>query len=149
MNDINFTVAYNLVGNDLNNVLKGNSAKNTLDGAKGNDTMTGGLGNDSFNFSSALSATNIDTISDFLSGTDKIALRSSIFTKLLNDTNLLDNLVVGGIGAKAIDANDYLIYNSFSKGLFYDADGSGAGTAVQFATLNNVSTLNANDFVVI
>ena len=111
--------------------------------------MTGGLGNDLFNFSSALSATNIDTISDFLSGTDKIALGSAVFTKLLNDTDLSDNLVVVGTGVKALHANDYLIYNTYNKALYYDADGSGAGTAAQFATLNNVNSLSVNDFVVI
>lgn len=151
-------VAYNLTGNDLNNALTGNGMINILNGGAGNDilngldgndAMTGGLGNDSFNFSSTLSANNIDTISDFLSGTDKIVLNSVIFTKLLNDTNLSDNLIVGGSGVKAIDANDYLIYNNFSKGLFYDADGSGLGTAVQFATLTNISTVSASDFVVI
>jgi serralysin len=152
------TAAYNLTGNDLNNVLNGNVANNILIGGTGNDTvnglggndnLAGGLGNDLFNFSSVLSATNIDTIGDFLSGTDKIALGSAIFTQLFNDTNLSDNFVVGGTDVKAIDANDYLIYNSFSKGLFYDADGSGAGTALQFATLNNVNSLSATDFVVI
>jgi len=139
----------NVTGTDYQDKLAGNSAANVLNGGKGNDILIGGLGNDTFVFSSALSTGNVDTIGDFLSGTDKIALGSAIFAQLFNDTNLSDNLVVGGTGVKAIDANDYLIYNSFSKGLFYDADGSGAGTAVQFATLNNVNSLNANDFVVI
>lgn len=152
-------VAYNLTGNDLNNTLTGNAANNiliggagndSLNGLGGNDTLTGGLGNDSFRFTTALSTANIDTISDFLSGEDKIALGSAIFTKLLNDTNLSDNLVVGGTGVKALDANDYLIFNSTTKALYYDADGSGLLNApIQFATLTNVSTLNGSDFVVI
>lgn len=148
----------NLTGNELNNILLGNAAVNILSGDSGNDVLNGlggndilngGLGNDLFNFSSTLSATNIDTITDFLSGTDKIALGSAIFTKLLNDTNLSDNFVVGGTGVKALDANDYLIYNNYNRALYYDADGSGAGSAVHFATLNNVSALSATDFVVI
>ena len=145
--------------NDLNNILTGNATSNkliggagndTLNGFGGNDTLTGGLGNDSFNFTSALSTTNIDTISDFLSGADKIVLNSAIFTKLLNDTNLSDNIVVQSFGNKAIDANDYLIFNSSTKALYYDADGSGRySTPVQFATLTNVSALSGSDFVVI
>jgi len=152
------TVAYNLAGNALNNLLTGNAAANTLVGNEGNDTLngglgndilTGGIGNDLFSFSSALSGTNIDTISDFVSGTDRIGLSASIFTKLLNDTDLSDNLVVVASGTKARDTNDYLIYNTTTKALYYDADGIGTGAVVQIATLTNTATLGANDFVVI
>jgi len=51
---------------------------------------------------------------------------------------------------RATDANDYLIYNTFTKALYYDADGSGLNYApIQFATLTNVATVSASDFVVI
>ena len=153
------TVAYNLTGNTQDNVLTGNSAANsingnngndTINGGLGNDTLTGGLGNDLFSFSSTLYGTNIDTISDFLSGADRIELSAAIFTKLLNDTDLSDNLVVNTTKARAMDANDYLIYNSSTKALYYDADGSGLLNApIQFATLTDVATLSASDFVVI
>jgi len=152
------TVAYNLAGNALDNVLTGNYAANnlvgnegndTLNGSFGNDMLTGGLGNDLFVFSNMLSSSNIDTISDFVSGTDRIGLSAGIFTKLLNDRDLSDNLVVTAYGAKAKDANDYLLYNGYTKALYYDADGYGAGAAVQIATLTNTATLSANDFVVI
>ena len=43
------TVAYNLTGNALDNILVGNAAANTLDGGVGNDTMVGGAGNDALN----------------------------------------------------------------------------------------------------
>jgi len=115
-----------------------------------NDTLTGGLGNDLFSFSSALSTTNIDTISDFISGTDDIALDATIFTKLLNDTDLSDNISVQFLGFKMTDANDYLIFHTYTKALYYDADGSGATYApIQFATLTNTASVSASDFVVI
>lgn len=151
------TVAYNLTGNDLNNTLTGNATTNILVGGAGDDVLNGlggqdvlhgGLGSDSFCFSSALSSTNVDVISDFLVGVDKIALSSKIFTKLLNDINLADNLVVAGAGIKALDANDYLLYDAYNSSLYYDADGSGSGAAIQFAKLSNINSLNANDFVV-
>ncbi len=152
-------VAYSLTGNAQDNVLTGNSATNSLKGGGGNDTLDGGLGNDIlaggsgsdlFSFSSALSGTNIDTIKDFLRGTDRIALDATIFTQLLNDTNLSDNIIVRSLGNKARDANDYLIFNSTTKALYYDADGSGSTYApIQFATLTNITTLSASDFVVI
>ena len=47
------------------------------------------------------------------------------------------------------DANDYLLFNTTSKLLSYDADGNGAGAAVSIAILTGVSTLNASDFVIV
>jgi Ca2+-binding RTX toxin-like protein len=41
------SVAFSLIGNDLNNTLTGNAAANTLDGGIGNDSLLGGAGNDS------------------------------------------------------------------------------------------------------
>ncbi len=153
------TFTYNLTGNALNNTLIGNASTNNLNGSTGddvlngglgNDILTGGLGNDLFRFSSTLSETNIDTISDFLRGTDRIVLDTTIFTKLLNDTNLTDNITIRSLGTRAADVNDYLIFNSTTKALYYDADGSGLTYApIQFATLTNVTSVSASDFVVI
>jgi Ca2+-binding RTX toxin-like protein len=53
------------------------------------------------------------------------------------------------VGAAAADANDYIVYNQTTGALFYDSNGSGAGGAIQFATLTNKPTLTASDFVVI
>lgn len=153
------TAFYGLTGNAQNNVLTGNNAENTIKGYEGNDTLNGGLGrdtligghgNDLFTFSSPLSGANIDVIGDFIRGTDHIALDATIFTKLLNDTNLTDNIVVRPLGSKATDMNDYLLFNTTTKALYYDADGSGYSYApMQFATIANVETVSASDFVVI
>mgnify|MGYP000264052508 CR=1 FL=1 len=42
------TIAVNLTGNELNNVLTGNAAANVLDGGLGTDTLLGGAGNDTY-----------------------------------------------------------------------------------------------------
>ena len=52
-------------------------------------------------------------------------------------------------GAKALDANDYIVYNKANGVLSYDADGNGARAAIAFAVLINKPVLAANDFVVI
>jgi len=49
----------------------------------------------------------------------------------------------------AADADDYLIYRSGTGALFYDADGNGAGAAVQIAVLGSGLALTVADFTVI
>jgi Ca2+-binding RTX toxin-like protein len=156
--------AINGIGNTLNNVLTGNSTANLLDGgrgndilsgASGNDTLSGGLGNDLltggagqdvFRFNSALVA-NIDKINDFVVAEDTIQLDNAIFTKftatgVLNSANFR-------IGSVSADAGDYIVYNKVTGALLYDADSSGAGTAVQIAMLGMNLALTNADFVVI
>jgi Ca2+-binding RTX toxin-like protein len=41
------------------------------------------------------------------------------------------------------------MYDSATGRLFYDADGNGAGGAVQFATIQAGLNLSANDFITI
>lgn len=149
------TQANNLIGNTGNNTLLGNDGIDTLNGAGGNDVLnggtgsdalTGGAGTDTFAFSTALGATNIDTIADFSMVDDTIQLASSIFT----------GLVAGGlsaaafnIGAAASDATDRIIYNSVTGALLFDSDGTGASAAIQFATLSTGLALTNADFLVV
>jgi len=132
-------------GNALGNSLTGNSGANTIDGGLGIDTLTGGAGADRFVFSSKLGATNTDTITDFVSGGDKIQLSKSVFSKFKAGAVAQANFVSGGANTKALDSNDYLIFNGSQ--LLYDADGSGKGVAVVVA--NIVGTVVASDLVVV
>jgi Ca2+-binding RTX toxin-like protein len=49
----------------------------------------------------------------------------------------------------AADDNDYILYNTTSGALLYDADGNGQGVAVEFATLTGKPTIKADDFLVV
>jgi Ca2+-binding RTX toxin-like protein len=140
------TGAINLTGNDAGNYVLGNDGANVLDGGDGNDVLIGYGGADTFLFSTALGAGNVDTIIDFVAGTDRIALDDSMFTGLG-----LGTLGAGAFatGATAGDADDRIVYNSATGQLFFDADGNGAGAAVQFAALQPGLALNAADFFVI
>lgn len=135
------------IGNSLGNLIVGNSGANALDGRLGNDTLTGGGGADRFTFTTAPNAkTNRDTITDFKHGTDKIVLDNAVFSALTKTGALsAGNFAINS----SQDANDYIIYNTSSGALSYDADGNRAGASVQFASLKGVPGLTQTDFLVI
>jgi len=159
------TAAINGTGNSLNNVLTGNTKANVLNGGSGadsinggagndkllggagNDILTGGAGQDIFFFSTALT-NNVDTIIDFSALDDTIQLKNTIFTKLTTTETLSSNNFLAGTGM-AVDANDYILYNSTSGALYYDSDGNGSGVAIQFASLTGNPVITNSDFLVV
>ena len=140
------TAAIDLTGNGIGNYLIGNAGANVLDGKGGNDVLVGQGGADTFAFTTALGGGNVDTIGDFLSGTDVIALDDAVFAGLS-----AGDLPAGAfvVGTAAGDADDRIIYDQTTGALYYDADGNGAGAAVQFASLSGAPALSASDFHVI
>jgi serralysin len=142
-----------LVGNDGlfggigNDALDGGAGNDNLLGQAGNDTMTGGAGQDTFWFTTALDpAANVDTITDFAVADDTIRLESDFFAGLANGPLAASAL---RIGATAADVDDRIIYDDATGALLFDADGSGAGAPVQFATLATGLALTAADFLVV
>jgi Tol biopolymer transport system component len=108
--------------------LSGGAGNDVLKGALGTDLLTGGAGADHFQFGSTLDgALNIDTITDFVSGSDVIELSASIFTAY-----------AGQVGSH-VGLGSHLTYNAGSGVLAYDADGAGAGAAMTFAVLGTSS----------
>ncbi len=134
-------------GNSLTNILTGNSGANSLDGKGGNDTLLGGAGMDNFVFSTAPGSGNVDTITDFRVSDDTIRLDNAVFTGLAGGT-LSSSAFSRGTSGKAADATDRIIYETDTGRLFFDADGSGAGASVHFATIGvNLALTNADFFV--
>ncbi len=136
----------NLTGSSYADNLTGSAGSNTLNGRAGSDTLTGGLGQDIFYFADALGPANVDRITDFSAVDDTIRLDDAIFTALT-----AGNLDAGAfaIGTGAGDALDRIIYNGSTGALYYDADGIGATSAIQFATVNTGLAMTAADFVVV
>lgn len=105
-------------------------------------------GDDKFLFNTAISITvNIDHITDFSHGHDKIELENAIFAKLTATGTLAASAFF--IGSSAHDSNDHIIYNSSTGALIYDSNGNAAGGATQFATLTHGLALTNADFIVV
>ena len=158
----------NATGNELNNSITGNAAVNTLlglegddtfDSGSGNDTLSGGDGADTYIFSSGIKGSkNVDTIKDFVSGEDKILLSADIFTKLATALGVIDgndptplsdgDFFVAGAKVKPTDATSYILYDTNTGRVYYDADGNGKGTADWFITLTGKPELIADDFYI-
>ena len=137
-------------------VLWGASSDDTLIGGLGADVLTGGSGNDFFDFikvgsDNDLTHYGIEQIGDFakVSGnTDKIRLDDALFVGVGAAGTL--NASFFKLSTGVLDADDRIIYNQSTGALYYDADGSGSGSAaVQFAQLTAGVSLANTDFVVI
>jgi Ca2+-binding RTX toxin-like protein len=148
--------ADSMSGGNGNDTLSGGAGNDTLVGGAGNDVLTGGDGSDRFVFDTSLGSSNVDTIKDFVTGTDKIVLSAKVFTKFTGSSAgtaiTAGNLVVGaGTTAVAKDKDDYLIYDTTSDLLCYDADGSGRGTPIPIAKVELIGTVapSASDFLIV
>ena len=133
--DSGINILSGLAGNDT---LAGADGNDTLIGGAGNDTLTGGNGADGFVFNFAPNnTTNKDTITDFTSGTDSLQLSKAVFTALTGQVGTLssEQFWSAADAVKGHDGDDRIVYNSTTGVLYYDADGSGAGAAVQIALL--------------
>ena len=140
------TGALDLGGNELGNIIYGNAGANGIDGKGGADYLAGGGGADSFAFTTLLAAGNVDAIADFEAGIDRFALDDAVFAGLAPGALSAGAFVTG---SAAGDADDRIVYDGATGRLLFDADGNGAGAAVQFASVAPGTILTASDFTVI
>ena len=142
-----------LRGNNGNDRLYGLDGDDKLYGGTGKDTLFGGAGKDTFVFNTKLNkTTNYDKVVDYNVTDDTIWLDNSVFKKLGKGSEFIPKKTSKSfftIGDKAKDSNDYIIYNKDKGILYYDADGSGTGAAVQFAAINKKLKMTYNDFFVV
>ncbi len=128
-----------------------------LDGGAGNDILTGGSGNDRFvyNTGKAFATTDIgiDTITDFISGSDKILLDKTTLTAITsaagNGFSKTTEFATVTSNTAAATSKAFIVYNSTNGNLFYNPNGSasGFGTGGQFADLTNGLVLAPTDFI--
>ena len=144
-----------LEGGQGNDVLIGGAGNDRFNGFIGNDTLTGGAGADTFRYGqfqydmAGQPAVYVDTIKDFTPGEDVFHLSYWVFTKLYYGPLDAEFFCANDSGT-AQDDNDYIVYETDTGKLWYDADGNGAGQAAQLAVLGTKAhpQLTAADFYV-
>lgn len=134
-------------GNALANTLTGNAGNNALNGGLGKDKLVGGAGSDAFVFRTALGASNVDQITDFRVVDDTIRLDDAVFAGLARG-HLARSAFVSNLTGTATDSFDRIAYETDTGRLYFDADGTGAGARVHFATLSANLMLTNADFLV-
>ena len=132
--------------------LTGGAGNDTLSGRAGKDVLTGGSGKDVFVFDTKPGKTNIDKITDFSPKDDSIWLDNAVFKTLGKGSGLHPgklNKAFFTLSDHARDKNDYVIYDNRKGILWYDADGSGHGKAVEIATLRKGLHMTHKDFLLV
>jgi pimeloyl-ACP methyl ester carboxylesterase len=130
---------------------------------QGTDTLTGGAGSDWFvfdvnrTFSASLMGT--DEITDFAVGVDRLGLDKTTFTLLSSPSggalaaSEFAQISSDGSNARQLAgaSSAKIVFDTTSQGLFYNPNGamSGIRGGGQFATLTDVASLSARDFVVL
>lgn len=125
-----------LFGNAGDDFLFGRDGNDTLSGGAGTDYLSGGSGSDRFLFNAG---DGNDIIADFVQGVDRITLSRSAFgfgaitggETALTSANA--DFITSGTMASSSKATFF--WNAGTGVLLFDADGNGAGAAVQLTTL--------------
>jgi Ca2+-binding RTX toxin-like protein len=148
-----------LLGGDGNDSIDGLDGIDNLDGGAGNDTLYGGFGSGDDALTGGSGADRFvlypslpDSITDFAGGADKLRLDGTFFADVGPNGNYgaSDGRFYAAAGATSgHDADDRLIFDTSTRGVWYDADGSGSGAAMHVATLQPGATLAAGDIEVV
>ena len=141
-----------LIGGNGDDTLIGGAGSDLIIGNDGNDILIGGEAADIFNLQAAFDAvgTAMNTIQDFVSGTDKIMLDVSAFQARSGEPfNIANEFAVVMNDDEANASSASLIYNMGTGGLIFNQNGAegGYGEGGQFAMLEGGSNLTADDFL--
>jgi uncharacterized delta-60 repeat protein len=138
-----------IYGFGLGDSLDGGADTDYIVGGAGADTITTGTGQDFIYFQGQ--AEGKDTVTDWrVSGFDLLVIDEPAFGAGLVAGQYLSSESWRFVTGTAATANfGQFIWNGATSTLSWDADGTGAGVAVQLVTLTGVSSLTAGDILVL
>ena len=130
-------------------MIDGGGGDDEINGLQGNNQLTGGMGNDLFIFTTTLSASSTNTITDFTSGMDRLVISKTILGKAYTSIpKNITNDFIAGIDPQPLDKTDHFLYDRQTGVLMFDADGSGLSEPVAIVTLVGQPNLLATDLLI-
>lgn len=130
-----------LAGGADHDRLSGGNGADTLIGGSGNDVLGGGADADDFVFSGTADNGH-DHVVDFVHGVDRL-----VFTGA--DYGFAAGQVLGAadftVGAAAVGSSAQFIWDVATRHLWFDADGDGAGAAVELALISGSAAVTKDD----
>ena len=148
-----------LNGSYGNDVMIGGTGNDSLDGGYGNDVLNGGPGSDilqggpnSDKFVFDFPTDGVDTVTDFVSGTDSLQVSAFNFGGGLVAGNAATLVTATDAATAAGPASGYFIYDNDGTDagtVYWDATGGTGDDATALAVLQGTPTLHANDILVV
>ena len=141
-----------LLAGSGDDTLYGGQGRDRLNGGPGDDIITGGASIDRFIFNTnrpySQDDLGRDTIKDFDVERDIILLDRKTFTAIQEEDSFDDVFDTVTSDAAAATKDAVIVYNTNNGNLFYNENGSsaGLGSGGLFVTLENLPTLDADNF---
>ena len=138
-----------LIGGTGNDTLQGDDGNDTLEGGTGRDSLEGGAGRDLFRWAQA--SHGRDTIASYDAALDDLGLSAAGFgAGLVAGVALTAAQFESNTTGLASTGDVRFVFNTATKVLSFDADGSGAGAASTIVTLTALTgTLGVADVVIL
>ncbi|MEM8777763.1 MAG: calcium-binding protein [Cyanobacteria bacterium P01_G01_bin.49] len=147
-----------LIGGGGDDILIGGAGSDLIIGGPGNDILIGGDGADAFGFDNnaafSLDGVGMNQIQDFQAGEDQIILDKTVFEALSSGAGegfeIANEFAVVANDADANASEAAILFNSSTGALIYNQNGAeaGYGDGGQFAVLEGVENLTADDFAI-
>ena len=139
-----------IVGTGGDDFVVGGPETDVLTGGLGNDTLTGGAGADTFVFNAP--AEGVDTIADFVSGTDILQISAADFGGGLTAGDVVTLLTAADAATAIGPGSGYFVYDNAGADtgtVYWDATGGTGNDAIEIAVLQGTPDLHANDIIVV
>jgi Ca2+-binding RTX toxin-like protein len=140
-------------GGAKNDTIDGKAGADTITGGKGADTLTGGTGADTFTYTASNQSTTsgADSITDFLSGTDKIAITLDYSTNVnaltVDATVLTAAAGEGAVASGLSGAIGQSTYDTTNSQLVVNANADNLLTTLDYIIGVNAAATAANTIV--